>query len=145
MGDVYSSGYNNDNAAPPVNHEPNMGGGRVRYYYDTYVQGAADGAIGDVIHFKSLPEGARKLPGAKMFFSAGNAGATFAVGVTGTATKFVAATAIAAAGSALMEDELASGGTYETPARGIEVIGTNAVAAIKAAQVITLHIPYVID
>ncbi len=147
MADVYSSGYTNDNATPPVKHMPNQGGGRVRYYYDTYVQGVADGNIGDVIHFKKLPGGARPLPGSKMFNSvgAGAGGATLAIGISGTAAKFLAATNIDALGSALMEAVHASGGTYETPAGEIEVIGTNAVAPIKAGQVITLHFLYVID
>lgn len=145
MGDVYSSGYNNLNATPPVKEKANKEGGRVRIYEDTYTQGAADGAIGDVIHFKKLPEGARILPGAKMFNSAGNATAALTVGVTGSPSKFLTAFTIAAAASTSMEAHLASGADYETPAGGIEVIGTNATAAIKATQVITLWIPYVID
>jgi hypothetical protein len=145
MADLYSIGYNNDNAKPPVNHKPNEGGGRVRYYYDTYLQGAAAGAIGDVIHMKKLPEGARILPGGKIFWGTGTATETLKVGVTGADASLLAATAAATAGSALLEAGLASGLTYETPAGGIEVLVTDGVAAIAAAQRITVHIPYVID
>jgi hypothetical protein len=145
MGDVYSTGYNQDNATPPVNHQPNEGGGRVRIYYDTYLQGAADGSIGDVIHMKKLPGGARILPGGLLSWGTGNTNETLAVGITGTADKFLAATAAATAGTAALAAHLASGGTYETPDAGIEVIVTNATAAIKAAQRVTVHIPYVID
>lgn len=145
MADIYSTGYNNDNATPPVNHPPYEGGGRVRYYYDTYLQGAADGNIGDVIHMKRLPGGARILPGGLLSWGTGNTNETLQVGVTGDDTKFLGATAAATLGTAALNAAHASGLTYDTPAAGIEVIVTNATAAIKAAQKITVHIPYVID
>ncbi len=145
MGDVYSTGYNNDNATPPVNHPPTEGGGRIRIYKDSYLQGAVDGVIGDVIHMKKLPGGAKVLPGGKLFFGTGNAGETLQVGVTGTNDKLLGATAAAVAGSALLEAAHAAGLDYDVPAGGIEVIVTNATAAIKAAQRVTVWIPYVID
>lgn len=143
MATVYSTGYTNDNATPPVNHTPGEGGGRVRVYYDTYLQGAADGNIGDVITMKNLPAGARVLWG-KMFFGTGNTNETLACGVTGTADKFVGATAAATAGSVDLDDHLASGANYE-PSAAIAVIVTNATAAIKAAQRVTVWMLYVID
>jgi hypothetical protein len=145
MATVNSVGYNTDNATPPVNHGPQLGGGRVRMFFDTYTQGASAGSIGDVIQFKSLPPGARILPGAKMFNSAGVASATLAVGTTDSAARFLAATSITSAGSALMEAQLAAGAVYDVPSTGIGVIATNAGAAIQAAQVISIFIPYVID
>ena len=145
MADIYSIGYNQDNATPPVNHKPNEGGGRVRYYYDTYLQGASAGTIGDVIHMKKLPGGARIIPGGKLYWGTGTATETLAVGVTGAAAALLVATAAATAGSADIVAPFASGATYETPAAGTEVIITDAVAAIAAAQRITLHLPYVID
>lgn len=144
MADLYSIGYNQDNASPPVNHQPNEGGGRVRYFYDTYLQGGSAGAIGDVIHMKKLPAGARIVPGGKLFWGTGTASELLAVGVTGDATKFLAATAATTAGDADLKAHMAAGATYETPAE-IEVIVTNSVAAIAANQRITVHIPYVID
>lgn len=145
MADLYSTGYNNDNATPPVMHPPTEGSGRIRIYKDTYLQGAADGAIGDVIHMKKLPGGAKIPPGGKLFFGTGNTNETLAVGVTGTADKFLAATAAATAGDADLKAHLAAGLDYDVPAAGIEVIVTNGTAAIKAAQRITVWIPYVID
>jgi hypothetical protein len=145
MGDVYSTGYINDNATPPVKHIPQDGGGRVRYYRDTYVQGASAGTIGDVIHMKKLPCCARIIPGGMIFWGTGTTNETLAVGITGTAAKFLAATAAATAGSAALEAHLASGLDYITPAAGVEVIVTDATAAIAAAQAITVHIPYVLD
>jgi len=145
MANIYSTGYNNDNATPPVKHIPSDGGGRVRMYYDTYTQGAVDGSIGDVLHMRRLPGNARILPGGMMFWHTGNTNETLQVGVTGADTKFVGATAAATLGSVALEACLASGAGYVTPAAGIEVIVTNATAAIKAVQVITVMIPYMID
>ena len=144
MADVNSTGYTNDNATPPVNHEPQEGGGRVRIYYDTYLQGAADGNIGDVIQFKDLPGNAQLLEG-KMFWGTGNTNETIALGISGTADKFLAATAAATAGNADALAHLASGLNYKTPAAGIRLLGTNGTAAIKAAQRITVWFKYVID
>lgn len=144
MADVYSTGYNNDNNTPPINHPPDEGGGRVRMYYDTYLQGAADGNIGDVIHMKKLPAGARCVPGGLMSWGTGNTNETLKVGISGTTDKFVAATAAATAGTVALDKFLASGGGYKTTAE-TEIIVTNETAAIKAAQRVTLYIPYVID
>ena len=145
MGNVYSDGYNADNATPPVNHKPNTGGGRVRYYYDTYLQGASDGTIGDVVVMKNMPKGARFIPGGMVYFGTGNTNETLAVGYTGTAAGLVAATAAATAGSAALAVPFsAAEGTLEMSA-DTAIIVTNATAAIKAAQRITVHIPYVID
>ena len=145
MADVYSTGYNQDNAVPPVNHPPTEGGGRIRIYKDTYLQGAADGSIGDVIHMKKLPGGAKILPGGLLSFGTGNTNETLQVGVTGADTKFLGVTAAATAGTAALNAAHASGLDYDVPAAGIEVIVTNATAAIKAAQRVTVWIPYVID
>lgn len=144
MGNVYSTGYNTDNATPPVMSEPNMGGGRVRMYVDTYTQGASAGTIGDVIIMKNLPAGARIMPGGYLMNSAGAASQTTAVGITGTAAKFLAATSTASAAQTPLLAHLASGAMYETTAP-IAVILTNATTAIQASQVFTVFIPYVID
>jgi hypothetical protein len=141
MATVYSTGYNQDNATPPVNHPPDEGGGRVRVYYDTYLQGAEDGNIGDVITMKNLPAGARILSGT-MAFGTGNTNETLACGITGTATKFVGATAAETAGTVVLDDHLVAG--YKTTAE-VAVIVTNATAAIKAAQRVTVILFYVID
>ena len=78
----------------------------------------------------------------------GNASATLALGTTGTtATKMLAATAITTASTAptAVVAHLAAGGSFTTGATGDVVIGTNAGAAIKAAQAITLIVRYVVD
>lgn len=120
-------------------------GGRVRYAYGKFTQGAADGAIGDIVSFTKLPNGATIVPHlCKAYFSAGNDGATMKFGITGSDAALAAATSIAAIGSVALDASAASGGTLKTTAE-VDVIGTNAVAAIKAGQVITAHIAYVID
>jgi hypothetical protein len=141
MADVYSTGYTNDNATPPVNHPPDETGGRVRVYYDTYLQGASPGNIGDVIHMRKLPAGARILSGT-MAWGTGTTNETLACGITGTADKFVAATAAATAGTVVLDDHLVAG--YKTTAE-VEVIVTNGTAAIAAAQRVTVILLYVID
>ena len=68
------------------------------------------------------------------------------LGVTGAATKFLAATASETAHVTALAAHLpASVGGYVTPAAGIEVIVTNATAAIKENQKIQVYIPYVVD
>lgn len=143
--DVYSAEYTNAYITqPPAKLSAAQQGGRVRIFRATYTQGAADGAIGDVVKFGKLPAGATRLPYGRAFFSAGNANATMAFGITGAAADMAAATAIAAAGNVDL-DVFAAAGAVSTLAAEKEVIGTNAVAAIKAAQVITVWIPYVMN
>ena len=131
-------------AVPPGKVSAAQYGGRVRLLRSTYTQGAADGAIGDIVRFGKLPLGATRLPLGRAFFSAGNANATMKFGITGADADMAAATAIAAAGSVDL-DVFAASGAVSLLAAEKEVIGTNATAAIKAGQVITVWIPYVMN
>lgn len=126
-------------------------GGRVRYLNAIYTQGAADGNIGDVIRVARIPKGARLLPLSTMRFGAGNANATLKVGLFAVNAGFanddaalVAATAIAAAGAANL-DAFAAAGADKLLADEAEIRATNAVAAIKAGQVVNFHIFYTFD
>lgn len=139
--DLYTSLYVNN---PPAKVPGKQMAGKVRILRATYTQGAADGAIGDLVHFGKLPAGAAPLPFGKMYFSAGNANATLKLGVTGNDDCFAAATAINAAGSAALDAEFASGATLDQAAE-VDVFGTNATAAIKAGQKITVWLPYVMN
>ena len=145
MAIVYSTGYVNDNATPPVKHIPSDGGGRVRIYVDTYTQGAADGSIGDIIRCKDLPAGARVLPGGMLSWGTGNATETLKAGVTGADAAFVAATAAATAGKVALDAFIAAGAAAYDITAATAVLITNATAAIKAGQKITITLPYVID
>ena len=139
--DTYTSLYVN---SPPTKVGGKQLAGRVRILRATYTQGAADGAIGDRVFFGKLPAGASPIPFGKTYFSAGNAGATMKFGITGNDDCFLAATSIAAQGSAVLEAEFAGGANLDQAAE-IDVFGTNAVAAIKAGQKITVWIPYVMN
>lgn len=129
---------------PPEKIQVDKLGGRVRYICATYTQGASAGTIGDVIRFCKLPKGARILGCSKLYFSAGTASATLKVGITGSDAALLAATSIAAAGSAAMEAHVAAGAELITTAE-VEIIGTNATAAIAANQKIAAHIFYTFD
>lgn len=128
----------------PTKVDSDKMGGRCRWLIATYLQGAADGTIGDRIFIGKLPKGARRVPGGMCFFAAGNTNATLKVGIVGSDAAYAPATAIAAAGSVGLDTCFASGAesvmTDET-----DLIATNAVAAIKAGQKITFHIPYTHD
>jgi hypothetical protein len=146
MATVNSVGYNLVNATPPVNQPPQDGGGRVRIYRDTYTQGAADGSIGDIIQCKNLPAGARVLPGGMLCWGTGNTSETLKAGVTGSDAAFIAATAAATAGKVALDAFITAGeAIYDVGTSPVAVLITNGVAAIKAAQKITITLPYVID
>ena len=129
---------------PPTKVSAAQYGGRVRIFEACYTQGAADGAIGDIVRFGKLPAGATRLPFGRAFFAAGNVNATMKFGITGADADMAAATAIAAAGSVNL-DVFAASGAVSTLAADKEVIGTNATAAVKAGQKITVWIPYVMN
>lgn len=139
--DIYKSTVT---TVPPEKVQVDKLGGRVRYICATYTQGAAAGTIGDIIRFCKLPKGVRILGCSKLYFGAGTATATLKVGITGSDAALLAATSIADAGSATMEAHLASGAELVTTGE-VEVIGTNATAAIAANQKIVAHIFYTFD
>lgn len=99
-------------------------------------------AIGDVIEWGELPVGARLLPGSKLFWSTGAASSTLNLGDTGSAARYLAATAVTTAGSATAEAQLASGATYDVTATTTVLRSTVAGATLQAGQVITLHAYY---
>lgn len=139
--DLYA---NTVTTVPAVKASAAQLGGRVRIFRATYTQGASDGTIGDVVRFGKLPAGATRLPFGYAFFSAGNASATMKFGITGADADMAAATAITSAGSVAL-NVFAASGAVSTLTSEAEVLGTNATAAIKAAQKITVWIPYVMN
>lgn len=142
-GDVYGTQATKARTSPPSKIDVINLGARVRYLNEVYTQGAADGTIGDVIHLPGLPAGAKILArDSSVNFSAGNAGATLAVGKTGAATALKAATSIAAQGSFTLTEPV-DGADDVTLAEGERLIATNATAAIKAGQTIRFRIAYV--
>ena len=146
MANLYSTQYTNAYlSSPPAKLTPAEQGGKLRTVLWKYTQGASAGTIGDVIYFGKLPAGATVLAGT-LHWGTGTASETTAIGIVGTPAKFLAATATVTASTAptAVQAHLAGGATYKTTAE-TDVIGTNAGAAIAAAQVITLTLSYVID
>lgn len=119
--------------------------GRVRYFMST-ITVAAGSAIADTITWATLPVGARFLGNmSKLYFAAGAASSTLNLGDSGSAARYLAATAVTSAGSATPEAANASGATYKTTSSTNTLISTVAGAGLQTGQVITLHGAYVID
>lgn len=144
---VYSAEYTNAYVStPPVKLSAAQLGARVRMFRATYTQGAAIGAVGDIVCFGKLPPGATPVPGGKCFFAAGTAASTLKIGLTGSDACFAPATAITNAGSVALDTFAASGAVLKnTGTTDLDIIGTVAGAGIAAAQVITVWQPYVMN
>lgn len=151
MATVYVNDGLSPTAATPQNRVESYDlGGKVRFATMKYTAPATGmPQIGDVLVWvPALPNGARVIPHlTKLYFATGTASSTLTVGDGASAARYLAATAIATAGSAACEAAAASGGTYITgTASGDQMItSTVAGAQIKASQVITLHLAYVHD
>lgn len=143
-GNVYSAQYTNMFVnSPPARVTPEYLGGRKRSLIGVYTQSGA-GTIGDVVYFGKLPAGATVLRGL-LSWTTGAASATLAVGIVGTAAKFLAATGITTAGDADCKAHMTAGLTPYKTTTETDVIGTNATAAIAASQQIVLYLEYVLD
>lgn len=141
-GDVYGTEASKTQTNPANKVDVQNLGARIRYMNEVYTQSGA-GTIGDVIHLPALPVGAKIIAGlSNVYFSAGNASATLALGKTGAATALKSATAITSAGSFALTTP-ANGADDVTLAADEQLIATNATAAIKAAQAIRFRIAYV--
>ena len=139
-------------AVPPVRTKVNRLNGRLRVFQSTYVVPAGGLAIADTINWGPLPIGARTLGHlAQLSFSAGTASATLTVGDAASAARHLAATSIAAAGTAVPNAANASGAQFETSdassaaTNNCNLISTLAGAGMPAGQVVTLTMPYVTD
>ena len=124
----------------------NVTGGNVKVDVVTYTVPSSTLEIGDKIVWRNaLPKGARVLPQSKIYFSAGTASSTINLGDGVTPARYLAATSVASAGSAVAEAAAASGGTYVvgTAATDEQISSTVAGAVLAAGQVITLHLYWV--
>lgn len=125
--------------------------GNVKCFVSTFTNPAAGGVgIGEYISWGFLPQGARLLPGAKIYFSAGAASSTINLGDPASAARYLAATSVAAAGNATAEAQFANGALTEVdvvaPGQATdksELRSTVAGAALGANQVLTLVAQYV--
>lgn len=129
----------------------NQQGGELKAFVSTYTVPATGGpGIGEYISWGFLPYGARLLPGTKIYFSAGAASSTINLGDPASAVRYMAATSVTAAGSAVAEAQFANGALVEVdvvaPGQATdksELRSTVAGAALQAGQVLTLVGQYV--
>lgn len=125
--------------------------GNVKCFVSTFTNPAAGGVgVGEYISWGFLPQGARLLPGAKIYFSAGAASSIITLGDPANATRYMAATSVTSAGSASAEAQFANGALTEVdvvapgqPTDKSELRSTVAGAALAAGQVLTLVALYV--
>jgi hypothetical protein len=141
----------NEVATPPVRCKVNRLHGRIRHFEATVTPAVAV-AIGVTITWGSLPLGARVLGHlSKLYFSAGTASSTINLGDAASPARHLAATSVAAAGSAVPEAQSASGAQFETSdassgaTNNCTLISTVAGAAVPIGQVLTLKVAYVCD
>lgn len=142
----------NDASTPPVRNRSNKLHGRIRIFESRYVVPTAGLSIADTITWGSLPKGARVLGNmGKMYFSVGTASATLNLGDAASAARHLAATSIAAAGSAVPEAANASGAEFVTSddstaaTNNCTLISTLAGAGMPSGQTVILRMPYVLD
>lgn len=129
----------------------NQQDGEIKTFVSTYTVPASLGpGIGEYISWGFLPLGARLMPGAKVYFSAGAASSTINLGDPVSAARYMAATSVTAAGSAAVEAQFANGALAEVDvvAPGLatdksELRSTVAGAALQAGQVLTFVGQYV--
>lgn len=138
-------------ATPFTMVKNNQQGGEVNVLVSTYTVPASNGpGIGEYICWGFLPANARLLPSSKIYFGAGAASSTLNLGDPAAAARYLAATAVTSAGSAVCEAAYASGALPEvtvvapgTATDQSELRSTVAGAALQAGQVITLVAQYV--
>lgn len=127
----------------------NLQGADIQILVSTYTVPAGGTAIGDKISWGQLPFGARLMPGTKLYFGAGTASSTLNLGDVVSQARYLAATSVAAAGSATAEAQFANGALFEVSVAQLglatdqsELLSTVAGAALQAGQVITLVAQY---
>lgn len=147
--------YVNDGLSPTAQTQSNRLdavdlGGKIRMATLKYTAPATGmPQVADVlVWIPNLPKGARIIPHmTKLYWSTGTASSTLTLGDSASADRYLTATAITTAGSAVAETGAASGATYITGTASGDTVLTSTVAgaAIAASQVITLRVAYVQD
>ncbi|WP_338576301.1 hypothetical protein V6L78_13155 [Pseudomonas canadensis] len=136
-------------ALPQQLVKPNLQGADIQILVSTFTVPVGGTAIGDKISWGLLPFGSRLMPGTKLYFGAGAASSTINLGDPVSQARYLAATAVTAAGSATAEAQFANGALFEVTVaqQGLatdqsELLSTVAGAALQAGQVITLVAQY---
>lgn len=149
--------FNADNATslaavPPVRIKANKQHGRVRWFEATFTAAASNPQIADTITWGTLPSGARVLGQlSSLSYAVGTASSTLNVGDTVSATRYLAATSVAAAGTTAIgvpangaaSFEISDSSGLATDNATIKSVVAGAVIAV--GQVITLRLAYVLD
>jgi hypothetical protein len=138
-------------ALPQQLVKQNAFGGDTQAFISTYTVPATGGpGIGENISWGFLPLGARLMPGSKIYNSAGAASSTINLGDPVSPARYMAATSVTAAGSAVAEAQFASGALFEVtvakPADATDLSELRSVvagAALQAGQVLTLVAQFV--
>ena len=122
---------------------PSDFGGRVRVVHGRIVPGSAY-AAGSILELARLPKGARLLPVSQLHFEAGqDAGLTIAVGDSGDADRYLAATAPGAtAASVNLKTNVL--GDYTLPEEDV-IIATTGAKALASGKKIVFDLYYVVD
>ncbi|SEB73207.1 hypothetical protein SAMN05216178_2043 [Pseudomonas saponiphila] len=136
-------------ALPQQLVKPSQQGADVQVLVSTYAVPAGGVAVGDRIKWGQIPFGTRLMPSTRLYFSAGAASSTLNLGDVASQARYLAATSVAAAGSATAEAVYANGGLFEVavvapgqPTDQSELFSIVAGAALQAGQVITLVAQY---
>lgn len=140
-------------ATPPARAQTNVLHGRIRYFESTFTVPVGGLAIADTITWGSLTAGARIVGHlSQLNFGAGTASSTLNLGDAASAARHLAATSVAAAGTAIPQAASANGAAgFVVTDNSVNatnngtLISTVAGAALLAGQVITLRIAYVMD
>ncbi|MCW0370264.1 hypothetical protein [Xanthomonas sacchari] len=138
---------------PPARAQTNVLHGRIRYFESTFTVPAGGLAIADTITWGAIPVGARIIGHlGQLNFAAGTASSTINLGDAASAARHLAATSVAAAGTAVPQAATANGiagfvvsDQSVNATNNSTLISTVAGAALAAGQVITLRLPYVMD
>lgn len=136
-------------ALPQQLVKPNVQGADVQVLVSTYTVPVGGLPIADKISWGQLPLGARLMPDTKVYCSVGAASSTLNLGDPVVPARYMAATSVATAGSAVAEAQFANGALFEVAVaqKGLatdqsELLSTVAGAALLAGQVITLVAQY---
>lgn len=137
-------------AYPQTLTKPNLQGGDVQVFISTYTVPASGGpGIGEYISWGFLPFNARLMPTTRLYFAAGAASSTLNLGDPVTPARYLAATAVTTAGSAVAEAQYANGALFDVlitkPGDATDTSELRSVvagAALQAGQVITLVAQY---
>ncbi len=137
-------------ALPQQNVRGNLQGGDTQIFVSTVTIPPTGGpVVGEHISWGFLPMGARIMPNARIFISAGAASSTINLGDPVAPARYMAATSATTAGSLLAEAQYANGALTEVDvvAPGMandrsELRSTVAGAALQPGQVLTLVLEY---